>query len=101
MPRHPETCQEGDGKLEDEGGNMRREGDKAQVEHPATEHEVIKHIIEHPFQRQVQAATEAVTEQVQGYDLPEWRIEEVNDRGQQLLDAFLYVFNRIHRTQIN
>ena len=91
VARHPEACKEGDGKLEDESGDMGREGQKcnvsvekelAEIEHFGTKNEVIKNIIQHPFQSEVEAATSRVTKQFQTEKLAEGRIEEVDDRGQ-------------------
>ena len=96
VTRHPEARQEGDGELEDESGDVRREGDEAQVEHLRLENEMVKHIVEHPFQGQVQATATAVTEQVQRHEFPKRRIEEVDDLGQQLLDAVFYVSDGSH-----
>jgi hypothetical protein len=101
MSCQPETRQESDGKLEYKSGNMGRKGNKAHIEHPTMEDKMVEHIIKHPFQSQVQAATTAVTKQIQRHDLPERRIEEVDDGGQQLLNAFFYVTNSTHHTQIN
>ena len=88
---HPESREEGDGELEHEGGDVGCEGDETQVEHPSVEHEVIEHIVEHPLQCQIQTAAATIAEQLQRHDLPEGRIEEVDDRGQQLLSTGFYV----------
>ena len=50
MASHPETRQESDGKLEHEGGNMRRESDETEVEHLRMENKMIENIVQHPFQ---------------------------------------------------
>ena len=96
MARHPESRQEGDGELEHESGDVGCEGHKAQVEHPSVKHIMIKHIVEDPFQCQIQPAAAAVTEQLQGHELPKRRIEEVDDRGQQALNALFYGTDGVH-----
>ena len=53
MPCHPETCEESDGKLEHECGNMRRESNEAEVKHLSVEDEMIKNIVQHPLQDKV------------------------------------------------
>ena len=62
MARHPETRQEGDGELEHEGCDMGRESDEAKVEDLTFEDEMIKNIVQHPFQNKVQATACRVTE---------------------------------------
>ena len=101
MPCHPETRQEGDGELEDKSGDMRRESNESQVEDPPTEDEVVKHIVEHPFQGQVQSTAAAIAEQFQRHDLPEGRIEEVDDLDQQAFYTVFYATNGSFHTQIN
>ena len=91
VPSHPEARQESDGKLEDEGRNMRRESHKAQVDNPLANNEMIEHIIQHPFQRQVQSATGGVTEQLKAYHLAERGIEEIDDRSQSAFYPGFYV----------
>ena len=53
VTRHPKTCEEGDGKLEHKSGNMRREGDEAEVKDLSFENEMIKNIVQHPLQNEV------------------------------------------------
>ena len=96
VARHPETRQEGDGKLEDEGGDVRGESDKTQVKDLRLEHEMVEDIIQHPFQSQVQATATAVTEKIQRHELPERRIEEVDDGSHQFLDTGFYGFESRH-----
>ncbi len=62
MARHPETRQEGDGELKDEGCNVRRKGNEAKVENLTFEDEMIENIVQHPFQNEVQATAGRVTE---------------------------------------
>ena len=100
MSRHPEARQEGDGKLEDEGGDMRGEGDGAEMKQVSVEHEMVEDVIEHPFQRQVQAAASTVAEQLQGDELPKGRIEEIDDPRQQALNALFYGTDGVHRAQL-
>jgi len=95
---HPESREEGDGELEHEGGDVGCEGDETQVEHPSVEHEVIEHIVEHPFQRQVQSTATAIAKEFQRHELPKRRIEEVDDRGQQLLSTGFYVSEGVQKS---
>ena len=53
VSRHPETRQEGNGELEHECGDMRREGNEAKVEDLAFENEMIENIVQHPLQNEV------------------------------------------------
>ena len=92
MPCHPKTCQEGDGEFEHEGRNVGREGNEAKVKNLAFEDEMIEHIIQHPLQNEVQAATSRITEQPEAHELTERRIEEVDDCGQSAFDPGFYVF---------
>ena len=92
MARHPETRQEGDGELEHEGCNVRRESDEAQVEDLAFEYEMIENIVQHPFQNEVQATAGRIAEQLEAHHLTERRIEEVDDRGQSAFNPGFYVF---------
>ena len=62
MSRHPETCQEGDWEFEHKGCNVGREGDKTEVKDLTFENEMVEHIVQHPFQSQIQAATSCITE---------------------------------------
>ena len=82
MARHPETRQEGDGELENEGRNMGRESDEAKVDHLTVKHEMVEDVIQHPFQGQIQAAASRITKQLKAHHLAEWWIKEVDDRGQ-------------------
>ena len=92
MPCHPETSQEGNGELEHEGCDVGRECDEAEVKDLAFEDEMIEHIIQHPLQNEVQAATSRITEQPEAHELTERRIEEVDDCGQSAFDPGFYVF---------
>jgi hypothetical protein len=93
---HPKAGEESNGELEHKSGDMRGESNETQIKHFATEHKMIKHIVKHPFQGKVQAATTAVTEQIQRHELLKRRIEKVDDRNQQLFNAFLYVSDGSH-----
>ena len=92
MSSHPETRKESNGEFEDESGNMGRKSNETQIEHLAMKYKMIEYVIQHPFQDQVQATTTAIAEEFQRHDLPERRIEEVDDRGQELLDRRFYGF---------
>ena len=92
MTRHPETREEGNGELEHEGGDMRREGNETEVEDLAFEYEMIENIVQHPFQNEVQATTSRITEQLEAHHLAERRIEEVDDLGQSAFNPGFYVF---------
>ena len=83
MACHPETRQESDGELENEGRNMGRESDEAQVDHLTMKQEMVENVIQHPLQSQIQAAATRITKQLKAYHFAEWRIEEVDDRGQR------------------
>ena len=91
MACHPEAGQEYDRKLEDERRNMRLEGDETKVENLTFENEMIQHIIQHPIQRQIEAAAGRVTEQFEAKELAERRIEKVDDRGQGAFYPRFYV----------
>ena len=91
MPCHPEAREEGDGELEHEGCNVGRESDETEVEHLSTENEMIEHIIEHPFQNQVEPTASRIAEQFEAHHLAERWIEEVNDRGQGAFRPGFYV----------
>ena len=93
MSRHPETREEGNGELEHEGGDMRREGNETEVENLAFEDEMIENIVQHPFKNKIQAATGRITEQLEAHHLAERRIEEVDDRGQGVFYPFFYVLD--------
>ena len=45
MSCHPETREEGDGKLEHESGNMGRESDETEVKHSGVKHIVVEYIV--------------------------------------------------------
>ena len=92
MPRHPKTCEEGDGKLEHESRDVRRKSDETEVKDLAFEDEMVEEIIQHPLQNQVESTAYGVTEQLQTHHLAEWRIEEVDDRGQGAFGPGFYVF---------
>ena len=92
MPCHPETRQEGNGKLEDKGCNMRSKSYETEVKDLALEDEMIENIIQHPLQNQVQAAASRVTEQLKAHEFSEWRIEKVYDRSQCAFYPGFYVF---------
>ena len=92
MSRHPEARQEGDGELEDKGGDMRCERNEAEVEDLPFEDKMIEHIVQHPFQHEVQAAASRIAEQFEAHHLAEGRIEEVDDRGQSAFYPKFYVF---------
>ena len=91
MTRHPEAREEGDGKLEHESGNMRRESDETEVKHLGMKHIVVKYIIQYPFQNQVHSSTGSVTEQFEAHHLAERRIEKVDDRGHSAFCPGFYV----------
>ena len=93
MSRHPKAREEGDGELENESCYVRREGHETKVENLTFEDEVIEHIIQHPLQHQVHAATSRIAEQLEGHHLVEWRIEKVDDRGQGAFYPGFYVFH--------
>ena len=85
VTRHPETSEEGDGKLENEGCNMAFEGNETQVTYLGLENEMVKQVIQHPLQNKIQTATSCIAEQFETYHLTERRIEEVDDRGEGVL----------------
>ena len=91
MACHPKTRQEGDGKLEHEGRDMGREGNEAEVENLLVEDEMVKNIVQHPFQNKVQTAAGRIAEQLKAQKLAERRIEEVDDRGQSTFNPGFYV----------
>lgn len=101
MTRHPETREEGNGELEHEGGDMRREGNETEVEDLAFEYEMIENIVQHPFQNEVQATTSRITEQLEAHHLAERRIEEVDDLGQSAFNPGFYVFQGWHSGRKN
>ena len=101
MACHPEARQEGNGELEDESGDVGREGDEAQVEYLGLEHKMVENVVEQPFQSQVQATATAVAEQLQAQEASEWRIKEIDDRCQQSLDTFFYIANHCCHSHIN
>lgn len=92
MSRHPKTCQEGYGELEHEGRDMGRESNKTEVKDLSAKHIMIENIVQHPFQRQIEAAAGTITKQLQAHHLAERWIEEVNDRGQSAFYPGFYVF---------
>ena len=92
MACHPESCEEGDGKLEDKSCNVRRESDETQVKDLAFEDKMIEDIIQHPLQNQVESAAGRITEQFEAHELAERRIEKVDDRGQSAFCPGFYVF---------
>ena len=92
MTRHPETSEEGDGKLEHESGNMRRESDEAKVEDLSMEYKMVENIVQHPFQNKVQATAGRVTEQFEAHHLAERRIEKVDKLRQGVFYTGFYVF---------
>ena len=91
MACHPKTRQESDGKLEHEGRDMGREGNEAEVEDLLVEDEMVKNIVQHPFQNKVQTAAGRIAEQLKAQKLAERRIEEVDDRGQSTFNPGFYV----------
>jgi len=91
VARHPEAREEGDGKFEYEGCNMGRESDETKVEDLAFENIMVKHIIKHPLQSQVHAATGRITEQLEAHHLAERRIEKIDDRSQSTFNPGFYV----------
>ena len=93
---HPKTSQESDGELEDESSDMRSESEESQMKHLAMKHKMIEHVIKHPFQCQIQAATATITEQFQAHHLPERRIEKVDDGSHQRLNMVFYVSYQSH-----
>ena len=92
VSRHPKTRQEGDGELEHEGRDMGREGNEAEVEDLLVEDEMVKNIVQHPFQNKVQTAAGRIAEQLKAQKLAERRIEKVDDRGQSTFNPGFYVF---------
>ena len=66
--------------------------DKTEVKDLAFEDEMIENIVQHPFQHQIQTATSRIAEQLKAHHLAEWRIEEVDDRGQSAFYPGFYVF---------
>ena len=92
VSRHPKTRQESDGKLEHEGRDMGREGNEAEVENLLVEDEMVKNIVQHPFQNEVQTATGRIAEQLKAQKLAERRIEKADDRGQSTFYPGFYVF---------
>ena len=50
VARHPKACEEGDGKLEHEGCDVGREGNKAKVENLLVEDVIVKDIVQYPLQ---------------------------------------------------
>ena len=91
MSRHPKTSQESDGKLEHEGRDMGREGNETEVENLLVEDEMVKNIVQHPFQNKVQTAAGRIAEQLKAQKLAERRIEKVDDRGQSTFNPGFYV----------
>jgi hypothetical protein len=89
---HPETREEGDGKLEHESCYVGRKSDEAEVEDLPFENEMIKNIIQYPLQNKVHTTTCRITEQFEAHHLAERRIEEVNDRCQGAFYPRFYVF---------
>ena len=75
MPSHPKACEEGDGELEDEGCDVTREGDKAEVDHLFSENKLIENLIQHPLQGKVQSAAKAIAEQLSAHKLAEHRVK--------------------------
>ena len=96
VSRHPETRQEGNGELEHEGGDMRRESNEAKVEDLAFENEMIKNIVQHPLQNEVYATTCCIAEQLQAHHLAKGRIEKIDDRGQSAFNPGFYVLKGRH-----
>ncbi len=92
MTRHPETCQESNGKLEHEGRDMGREGNETKVEDLAFEDKMIENIVQHPLQHKIHSAASRITKQFTAHHLAERRIEEVDDRGQSAFYPGFYVF---------
>ena len=45
------------------------------------EDEMVKHIVQHPLQNQVESTAGRITEQLEAHHLAERRIEEVDDLG--------------------
>ena len=92
VARHPKACQESDGELENEGSNVRREGDETKVEDLFAKDKIIENIVQHPLQNQIQAAASRITEQLKAHHLAERRIEKVDDLGQGAFNPKFYVF---------
>ena len=92
MACHPKTRQEGDGELEHEGRDMGREGNEAEVENLLVEDEMVKNIVQHPFQNEIHPATGRIAEQFEAHHLTERRIEKVDDRSQSTFNPGFYVF---------
>jgi hypothetical protein len=101
VTRHPETREEGEGKLEDEGCNMGRESQKGdasvenkmtEIEYLSPEDEVVENIVEHPLQDQIHSSAGTVAEQLKAHHLAERGIEEVDDLGQGAFCPGFYVF---------
>ena len=92
VARHPETREEGDGELEHKGGDVGRESDETKVDDLGVEDKMIEHIVQHPFQNQIQATASRITEQLKAHHLAERRIEEVDDLGQGAFNPKFYVF---------
>ena len=93
VPRHPKTCEKGNGELKHEGRNVGREGDETEVKHLSVKHIVVENVIQHPFQSQVQAAASCITEQLKAHELAERRIEEIDDLGQSTFYPGFYVLD--------
>jgi len=89
---HPEARKEGDGELEHEGGDVRRESDETEVDDLFVEDEMVENIVQHPLQSQVQASAGCITEQLKAHHLAERGIEEVDDLGQGSFNPKFYVF---------
>ena len=68
------------------------EGNETKVEDLTFEDEMIENIVQHPLQNKIHAATGRITEQLEAHHFAEWRIEEVDDRGQGAFNPFFYIF---------
>ena len=91
VARHPKACEEGNGELEHEGRDVGRESNETKVDYLLVEDVIIKDIVQHPLQHEVQAAAGRITEQFETHHFAERRIEEVNKLRQGAFHPGFYV----------
>ena len=91
MSRHPKACEEGNGELEHEGRDVGRESNETKVDYLLVEDVIIKDIVQHPLQHEVQATAGRITEQFETHHFAERRIEEVNELRQGAFHPGFYV----------
>ena len=91
VARHPKACEEGNGELEHEGRDVGRESNETKVDYLLVEDVIIKDIVQHPLQHEIQAAAGRIAEQFEAHYFAERRIEEVNELRQGTFYPGFYV----------